>query len=446
MTALVALCLFFQQCAKIEGVSLDLDSNLLGVNSSDTFAVQSSTFLLDPLPTGNQGALLLGAYEQALVGKTTVSTYFRLAQPDVSAEFNNDVQFDSLTISLFYNGSSYGDTTQTLHLAVHRLTEAIDPKELSIALEDDEYPVFVSGETLYADQSFGYAEEVLGSVDILPKPNSTSDTVQIRLKQALGKELFDMIVKKDSKLTIEDEFLEYFKGLAIIPAGDAKAVIGFQDSVAFNLHYSYERQSDGRRISDEFSMSMASGSYQYNKVETDRSAGILSEIAYTNQELPSALTDNRTFIQGLSGLVTRIRFPNIRQTLGLGETAINRAQLIIETDQSELGGTPPPASLVLLLANKYGTPTSLVSNKAGTSLSAAYQTGSNSGGIGRGKYVFDITDYLSELIKTQTYNEEESLLLSLPTSQLLSGANMLQIAQGENKPAIKLNVLYIKTQ
>lgn len=438
--------LLFHQCAKIDGVGLDMNSGVLGVNSSDTFTVNTSTFMLDPLPTGNQSLLLLGAFEDEYLGKTKSSTFFRLAQPDLSTEFTNDAQFDSLTIRLFYNGYYYGDTTKTITLNVHQMTEAIEPRELSIALEDDEYPVFVSGETLYTDQSFDYSNEAIGTTTFSPRPLSVADTVSIRLSQALGEQIFQMILQNDRRLEIEDEFLEYFKGLAIIPIGDPKAVIGFRDSIAFNVHYSYEGQSDGQRIDDEITFNIGNSTYQYNKIESDRSNTVLKSLSLSNPELTPDLTDQRTFLQGGTGIVTRVRFPNIRQTLGLGNTAINSAQLIIETDQSELGYTPPPDSLVLFVANNYGTPTSMVTNISGTSLLAIYQTGNTAGGYGPGKYVFNITDYLAEIIKTQNFDEEESLLLSLPVSSLLTTTDMLHIAQGENKPAIKLNVLYTKTQ
>ncbi|WP_437918240.1 DUF4270 family protein [Sphingobacterium sp. LRF_L2] len=443
--ALLLMPLFYQ-CADIESVSLDLDSSSLGVNSSDTFAVKTSTFLLDPLPTGGRGLLLVGAYEDSYVGQAKISSYFRLEQPDVSKEFTNDVQFDSLTISLFYNGYYYGDTTKNMTLNVHRLTEDIDPRELSIALEDDEYPVFVSSETLYADQTFAYQSTALGSKSFLPRPKSISDTIRIKLSQDLGNELFQMIRNKDSKLTIEDEYLEFFKGLALVPGDDAQAVIGLKDSVAFNLHYSYERQSDGRQISDSLTINIGSSSYQYNKVDADRTSSTLADLSYSNQEIDPSNTNQRTFIQGATGITTRIRFPELRQTLGLGETSINKAQLIIETDQPELGYTPPPDSLIIMVANKYGTPTSVLQNSSGSSIIATYRMASSWGGIGRGKYVFDITDYIRELIKTTSYNEEETLLISLPTSKLMSSVNMLRIAQEDDKPAIKLNVLYIKTQ
>ncbi|MFD1771064.1 DUF4270 family protein [Sphingobacterium suaedae] len=440
------LLLFFERCEQIDGISLDVGNSALGVNSLDTFSVQASTFLLDPLPTGNQGVLLTGSLEDEYIGRAKISSFFRLEMPDISREFSNDVQFDSLTLRLFYNGYSYGDTTQIMHLSVHRLTEALDPRELSIALEDDEYPVFVSSENLYADQSFAYDTTPLGKIQFIPKPKSVQDTVLIRLDQTLGNELFQMVLKKDSKLVSEDEFLEYLKGLAIIPSEDAHAIIGFKDSIAFNLHYSYERQSDGRRIRDSLTIGKGDNTYQYNHVETDRSAGLLKALSHDKQEITAAASEGRTFIQGTTGLVTRLRFPYLRETLGTSATAINQAQLIVETDQSETGYIPPLDSLIILKANKYGTPTALLQNAAGSSIMAVYETGSSSGGVGRGRYVFDVTNYIHELVNTKTYNGDESLLLSLPTSDLLKKMDLLYIATDANKPAITLNILYIKTQ
>jgi len=440
------ICVSLTRCSKIEDVGLTSNSESILVNSIDTFNITTSTFMLDPIPTGGSGKLLIGTYDDPYIGKNTVTPYFRLNLPSLENEYPIDSRFDSLTLQLNYNGDFYGDTTKAIALSVYRLTQDIEPKELPIALEGDEYPVFVSGATLYADQQFEHEDTALGSLSFFPKPKSGKDTINIRLNQNWGETLFDMALKRDTKLLNSEEFYEYLKGF-VLESEDAASIIGLRDSLTLFLHYSYENQTNGNRVSKTISMNIGNASYQFNAVKTERSSYPLQGLSYTHQELPTSSTGNRTFVQGLSGIVTRIHFPNIRQGFGDGITVINNAKLIVETDQSPAANNPPPETLILMIANRYGTPTSLLTNGSQISVSASYQSNGQDDGSSRGgKYVFDITDYIERIRKTTSYNENESLLLSLQTDDLLSSMKTLHISPGENKSAIKLNVIYTKIQ
>ena len=442
---LLVLCLgTLSHCAKIEDVTLGNSNEILGVSVVDTFTVDVSTLLLDALPTGAQGRLLIGQLSDGFTGDISSSSYFRMVAPTFSVEeFPNDIQFDSLTVKLFYDGYSYGDTTAQMTLDVFRLDADIEPRELSKTLEDDEYPVFVSGDALYADQSFAYQAEALGSATFFPKPQSTTDTIHMRFPDELGQTFLQMMMNNDTRISIQDEFVSFFKGLAIVPKNGAKCMIGLRDSVVMDLHYSYERQSDGKRVEATKQFTMGATNYQYNKIGADRSNSALAAINYTDYNLSSGKTAGRAFIQGGTGLVARLRFPNLRQELNSTSKIISKAELVIETDQSEFGYDKIPTSLVLLRANKYGTPTSLLSTSSGSSVQATYQQASESGGVGRGSYIFNMTDYISSLKSSLKYNEDESVLVSIPTTDLLSTFNSLRIAGDGEKPRIKLNIVYI---
>lgn len=434
---------FVSSCKDADGITLDNNDEPLMVNSADTLTVEASTFLLDALPTAATGRLLVGGNQDEHLGDLVLSSYFRLTNTDLSiSSLPDNIQYDSLSLELYYDSYSYGDTTKTLALDVHRITEDIEPKELSIALEDDEYPVFVSAATLYSNQTFGYDPTPLGGITFHPRPQSTTDTLCIRLDDVLGRSLLDMAINNDNRLINTDDFTDFFKGLALIPRGESHATIGLQDSVRFRIHYSYERQSDGKRVEGILACGIGSSSYQYNHIVTDLTDSPLANLSYDNQELAASLTDYRTYLQGGSGIVTRLRFPSLRSFLNSGNLSLSKATLVIETDQSEIGDSPPPSSLVLMVANKYGTPVSLVQGSSGN-VTAVYRSASQSGSGGNGKYEFNITDYVSN-VKTQAgFDETQSLLLSMPTADLLSTVNKLRLATYNTKPAIKLNLLYV---
>ncbi|GGC24217.1 hypothetical protein GCM10011386_15210 [Parapedobacter defluvii] len=433
-------------CKQGEGIRLDNEGiDDLGVEIVDTLTVEANTFLLDPLPTAGTGSLLVGSLKDEALGEIHLSSYFRISNSGLSLSgLPTDAVFDSLSLKLFYNGYYYGDTTAQLQLTLHRLSEDLERSELPIALEDDEYPVFVSGETLWSDQQFAFDQAPLGSASFSPKPHSTTDTVKIRLDDGLGRTLFDMALNNDTRLTNAEDFADFFKGMVLVPKGDNRCVVGLRDSLALNLHYSYERQSDGMRASDTLKFTIGSTDYQYNHVVSDRQGSVLENLSDQNNQLPESATLHRTFIQGTSGIVTRLRFPTARQFVNSANIAISKAQLIIETDQPMYALYPPPASLIMMVANQYGTPTSLLTTSyTATTQTASYQAPGQAGGAGNGKYVFDLTEYISEM-RNSTSSERESLLLTIPTTDLMATVNRLAIAAQGNKPAIKLHLIYVK--
>jgi len=433
------------KCAKIDEISLGSIQDELFVNNIDTFQVEVSTFLLDPLPTAATGSVMLGVYNDEYLGSTKMQSFFKVGMPELETEYEQNIQFDSISMCLKYNGYFYGDTTKAMEISLHQLTENIEKRKLPIALEGDEYPLFVSADALFADQSFSYESTALASVKFNPKPKSSNDSVLLKLNQEFGKELFNLAITKDAKLTNSDEFQEYLKGFVLKSNDDAASVIGFKDSISLILHYSHEDQSNGERISEEIKLDLSESDYQFNAVSTNRTGTILNALNYQNNKLDASQTNGRTFIQASTGIVTRLKFPTIHNSISDGTISINQAILYIETDQQNTL-SPPIDTLVILKANKYGTPTSLLTNLSGTTAAAAYYQNINASSKINGKYAFDLTDYISNMLKSKTYDDSESLIIAPQIADLLSKMETLHIATEDNKPAIKLNVTYTKTQ
>lgn len=440
----IVLCVLCVACKNEGNIGLDNENPGLGVSMIDTLSIESSTFLLDPLPTAGTGTMLVGGTRNDAWGRIDVSSYFRVSNEGVDvSQIPSDAVYDSLSIRLFYNGYYSGDTTAGMTVAIHRLNEDLELTELSVALEDDEYPVFVSGATLWSDKKFAYGDE-FGVTTFMPRPNTVTDTVVLRMNDVLGRALFDMAVQQDARIINLEDFTDFIKGFVLVSKGERECVIGFRDSVALNVHYSYERQVDGMRVSDTLKFTMGSTAYQYNQVEVDRQGTVLEALSYEHQEVSASKTNNRTYLQGASGLVTRIRMPAVLQFVNGGNLVVNKAQLIVETDQPVDSWFPPPTSLVMMVANAYGTPISILnSSYQNVQQVVNYQPASLAGGAGRGKYVFDLTEYVSNMQKNPT-NEYESLLLSLPTNGLTSAVDHLIIADNGDRPAIKLHVIYTK--
>src|SRR5690606_11602034 len=287
---------FFNAC-KSDGLDVGITNESVGVNTADTLTIEASTFLLDPLPTTGQGVLLVGRIKDEDFGEVESQSYFRLSNEQLSlSSLPENARYDSVSVSFYYSGYSYGDTTKFIRFNLHRVVEDIEPYEFPIALEDDEYPVFVSsGTTLLANREFTYDEQPLGSVLFRPRPNTPEDTVvTIKLDDEFGQTIFDMAMNEDTRLIVNDDFVNFLKGMVLVPADDNDgAIIGFQDSLVFEIHYSSENQSSGMRNEDVIAFPMGGTDYQFNRIITDRQGTLLADLSEDNSLSPSRSEERR---------------------------------------------------------------------------------------------------------------------------------------------------------
>ena len=69
---------------------------------------------------------------------------------------------------------------------------------------------------------------VFGSASLdYPKPNS-GDTLWVNLDEAFGNELFNLLMTKDDRVSDNESFQNYFKGLMLSGDDSDQAILGFQ--------------------------------------------------------------------------------------------------------------------------------------------------------------------------------------------------------------------------
>lgn len=447
-TVFLLLSLAVASCKKEGNVGLFNSVDGIGAELSDTATVQVSNYQFPALPTSAKSTLLVGKTNDAETGELSVKGYFRVgnsAISNMSGSLPSDAVFDSLSIALPYNTYYYGDTTASQEIFLHRLTEEIVLTEISSAWEDDELPVFASGAAIYSNDHFDYDPIPLGSAIFRPRPHMTSDTLKIKLDDALGNELWNRILAYDNSITSSEDFLQYLKGFVLVPSEGAKSITGFYtDSLTMNIHYSYTG-SDGMKTHSFMSMSVEDNTYQFNSIAINRQNSVLGTLDPTIEgEVSSSQTQNKAYIQGLSGLVTKIKFPYMDEMMNRNDLALNKAELIIASPNTEQGIYPSPSSLVLLVADDYGTPTAILPlsyESTGTQL--ATLTYGYADRVSNNSYSFDLTEYLSAY-RGATNNAKKALYLSLPLNDLTETANRLHIAAGEDKPLVYLKLIYTK--
>lgn len=292
-------------------VGNDFIENDIQVRVIDTFAIKAGTFKLDSLLTSSTNRILLGSVKDAKFGHLTAKSYLQLLTSTFS--ISTDAVYDSIGMVLNYDNYYYGDTTKVQTYKLHRIIETFEP---------------IEGDYFYNTSFLDYDDETLGEISFLPKPNRETDSLFIKMDNVLGEEIFNKIV--DNDINTSDDFLQYFKGLAIVPDTTTDSnVIGFNVSAtsatsgnsSMRLYYSIN-DDDSEDNSYFIDFVISSAAKQFNQIETDLSSSIFLGDFEDEEEIKlSEETDDLIFTQSGSGIAARIEIPTIKNLLELSENA-----------------------------------------------------------------------------------------------------------------------------
>ncbi|MBB5638739.1 hypothetical protein HDF26_000676 [Pedobacter cryoconitis] len=433
------MAILFASCKKGKTFSPG-GNDEIHIETVDTVQVKASTYLLDSLPTTNTGGILVGQIDDKDFGILKASSYFRIVPPAAGVPtIPKGATFDSFNLVLKYNKSTSGDTSVQQNYTVQRLTEEMILRKVPGPTEGEQIPLYVKAEALYSTTTFKHEMVPIGNLALQVKPLS-GDSIIIPLNEALGREFLDLMNKKDSRFISEAEFIKYFKGI-VLKTKTGNSINGFKaDAVKMNVNYNYVN-SEGFTKKDQVVFSAKSVDYQFNHFDTDRSQTKLKTLSNTNKEVSAALTGQMLFIQGGTGLVTKLQFPTLVNFLNESKKVVNKIELLIETKPTYYSVFNAPPKMILFIANSANVPKSILPNnyKEGNQ-TADFEPGNDIGSTG--KYRFILTQYATEL-KKGTY-KNTSLFLSIPTEQLLNSVSRAQLYTNETKPSIKLIITYTK--
>jgi len=192
-------------------------------------------------------------------------------------------------------------------------------------------------------------------------------------------------------------------------------------------------------------------SFQFNNISVDRSASPLAvlnsiQASRPNQlipaEAPSSLTNNAVYVQGTTGIQTKLRFPYISNLLNIPDyIGILKAQLIL----TPIAGTfnpelALPQQMILSATdqnNELGTVIYFNGQVQYGNLLVDYVYGQNT------LYTYDVTTYIKELL-TLGSNNTDGLILSVPSPASETTFNRVVFGDNTNKNyKITLKIYYI---
>ena len=272
------------------------DSNLRVV-LVDTLTVETSTMKFDSIVTSESTRILVGKYTDPVFGTIKTSSYMGMLPSSYSID--SEAEYDSIALYLKLDSYYYNDTLQTNTIKVKRLSKTLKPKE-------DDY--------IYNTDVAEYFEDDLAVFAYTPRP-SASDTLEIRLVDELGTDLFTKFQEKE--ITSSDQFKDYFRGIALLPGDDDNgSVIGFsKTSGASYMRIYFSTAEEDERVQDYLDINLDASSDPtpfFNQILAENPIAPLQTLTDKEINLSSADADNLSFVQSGIGITTRVQIPYLK--------------------------------------------------------------------------------------------------------------------------------------
>jgi len=445
-------------------VSRVFSGNNLQTVYSDTFSVFTSTVQLDSFPTNNTGTVLLGRYNDDRLGHVSASSYFQISYQGNFLQDNTSV-FDSAVMVFPYNHQFTGDTTKLMTIKGYEVTEPmiirIQPVVAQIVVTGPSgllqtVPVMklsaFGGSGFFNNTTFAHSPDPIfsGTVKLFPH----TDTLSIRVPDSFARRWF-LLAKHDSTTHIFSNpsiFINsFFRGMYIEADASTEACIaGFNvgnnsnnnpdpPAKKLRLRFYYKKLSNGLYSKAHQDFIITNSSYQFNNITYDRSATKLSSLQ-PNEGISSRITDDVAYVQGGTGLVTKLDFPSIKSFFANNPgITLNAAYLVIYPEAGTYPkNTLPPKQLQLFTTDATNIPLSPVSNAGTANISIDYQYGLNT------QYSFDVWAYLFNQIKSGT-----NLITPLLLTPGSLGNNVQRLYLGDRihpNTKIQLKIFYSYAQ
>lgn len=285
------------------GIGLLKENTKLNVAYTDTIEVRAYTFTQDSVRSDKPTYGLSGTLNDPVFGTTyaAVITQMRLSQP---LDPGHNVIVDSLILTLIPN-KIYGD----------------ENTELS-------YQVFESFKTLRLEEIYYSNMDVTDSVGVNPvgtKIVHASDSIiQIYLDTQLGQKL----LSDSAILQNQETFLNLFKGLYIAPPEiiSGNGALIQLDLLSFDSKMDIYYQNDSKD-SLFYTFIINTSCARANLFQHDFSA---ADPAQKINHLDDNIQDSVIYVQGASGVLSRIDIPYLDAWKDSLPIAVNKAELIIK--------------------------------------------------------------------------------------------------------------------
>ena len=274
---------FFYSCKDPKKVSLERQvlDNPTGIAFTDTFAVKVETVRIDTPSTKNQYHLLLGKFNDDVLGEISSSAYAEL-----SFSGFDTLKLDKITsvsLNLQYDFFINDTTSKSLNFEISEVLDKID-----------------SATKYNSTSSIPASSSPFQTINLQKGNHSTTigSALKNRLEELIGKS--------------EKEFKDKFRGIKLVPTGDAAFIVGLNTNTVsgFTLTITGHKPNTDDTLLTSYDLNITNKSQRFNNVSYDNSKFPLGINAQ-----PLANTNNKGLMNDVLGIRTRISFPGLTSFL-----------------------------------------------------------------------------------------------------------------------------------
>lgn len=403
-----------------------IGENNLSVYNMGTIKVDSFVTSCGQNSSSYITKLVMGRYEDPVYGGTTTAIPCFQVVPSYIPSISYSAVLDSLTLNFTYAGNMWGDTLYNVKSQTFNLYQLKKLPDLNY--EDN---------TLFYNTTPVDTNKLIATTTFLPL-KANMNISHFKLDKTLAEDLFDRMVYRTENDIYQPSsgivpyigFLDYFKGLAIVPAGDNDCLMtihALSDSLYLQFHYT--EAGTNKTIS----FPLGQTEYQYNRIITQPSSKFA---ALTDQKQEVMFeTSASAIVQGLSGYMIKMEQP---QPPGYSKyTTIIRAQLEIKPDIYSNMPIALPASINVYTTNDINEVTGFLADKNGNIVTG--RLNKDEVDLKNSRYIFDLTEYYQKLSDAPELPKNPQILLSVPNDGLSSsGISFDQMIVLEN-PTIRIH-------
>ncbi|MBO7629673.1 MAG: DUF4270 domain-containing protein [Bacteroidales bacterium] len=318
-TLVLLTCILLTSC-KDEHTSIgeDILGNLVDTEFTDTITLQAYSHLEDTINTTNTSAHILGHTYDPVFGKSSAGIFTQLALSGSAVNFGSQPIVDSLILTLQLSGY-YGDTTSSVGIRVHQLTEILDSEtkyyqNSTVGFDPTPLNYSLTGYTIKPNSTIVVDTSVLGA------------HLRVRLSDQFGQYLLN------HQNDLNYRFEKFLKGLyinAISHTGNDGYMLMTNMASALSGMTLYYHNDDGQPQRYTFACSEKCVRFTHidHEYATSGSPAFLQEVLQGQTSLGEQLL----FIQGGGGVKTRITFPYLENAFAQynNRVVIHRAELVV---------------------------------------------------------------------------------------------------------------------
>ena len=369
-----------------------LPDSALNAYYTDTLSVRTYSSVFDSATSNEKGFYIIGNLKDPIFGTTASSFYTQLGQSVTHSRYGTDPQLDSLVLQLSY-ATVFGDSTSELRMHVYELDQEIYGDSTYYSNQIPKYYP-----TDYADFTFNPST----SNYALQGSDTIRGVVRINLSD-ISKDLGNKLLHADT--TVLDSnylFVKYFKGLYItsdLVSGDG-AIVSFNPATTSTVMFLYYHNQDQDSLSATYlyGTGMAYANH-YKHDFSQANADFVKQIVQKD----TLLGQTKYYVQGLAGVKTIIKFPDLIKLAREGKIGINEAKLVLPGNEPQPYFKAPTQLSLLKIASDTSFSSLADQNEGATYFGGTYKASTNS-------YEFHITHYIQSLVSDTTQSDRGLLL------------------------------------